>query len=58
MKLFRKAKLLERQAKMMEKSSSIDELLMGKNRAAENKFTYKKCFLETFVIGNRGATKF
>ena len=50
---FRKAKLLERQAKIQERSFNLEQHLKRKKRRTNNfgKFTYKKCLLETFVIG-------
>ena len=52
---YRKALLLERQAKRDEKSSSLEDLkiLKKNNRILEKsrKFTYRKCLLETFIIG-------
>ena len=53
-KYFRKAKLLERQARRDEKSPSLD-VLLRQNKSSSNyngKFTYKKCLLETVIIGN------
>ena len=50
---FRKAKLLERQAKMEERSFNFEQHLKRRKRTTNNfgKFTYKKCLLETLIIG-------
>ena len=52
-KYCRKAKLLERQARREEKSPSLEVLLRQNSRSSDNngKFTYKKCLLETVIIG-------
>ena len=52
--LFRKAKLLERQAlKKAASTSYLDDLLSTpeKSYKKSEKFSYTKCFLETIIIG-------
>ena len=57
---FRKAKLLERQARRDEKSPSLEVLLRQNNRTSDinGKFTYKKCLLETVIIGNHWSSQY